>query len=431
MKTHSSTEKRVNASSTDMPLYQQVTQAWGKLATFLTHAGRPAPEAEGCFVNLPVARGSTVVFPTVEDMQRQGRNSHAHSTVYGAMGNPVQHELEKVMGALEGGTHSQAVSSGLAACTVALLAFLGQGDHLLLPESVYGPTRRFAATLLARYGVKTDFYPPDASEEEMRVLIRPETRVVFAESPGSHTFEVQDVPMLARVSHENGARLLLDNTWGIGAFQPFVHGVDVSIQALTKYPGGHSDVILGAITVADEKAWKILRDTAIQLGECAGPDACWLVLRGLRTMSLRLEKQARTAYALALWLQERPEVARVRHPALPSCPGHAFWKRDFTGASGLFGVELRADIAPEAAERLVDSLALFGIGASWGGYESLVLPTNVTRHHESGLVGPAFRLQIGLEDFEDLRDDLEKGLARLSPENRDKSYDENHTKSEA
>lgn len=394
-----------------------IGEGWKKLATFLAHSGRQVPERPGSFVNFPVSRGSTVVFPTIADMEAQGAQAYDHQLVYGAMGNPVQHELEKVLAQLEGGQHTQIVNSGLAACTFALLAFLKAGEHLLLPDSVYGPTRRFAVNFLKRLGVDTSFYPPQANEAELESYIKPQTRAVFAESPGSHTFEVQDIPMLARFAHKHGARLFVDNTWGIGAFQPFEHGVDVSSQALTKYPSGHADVILGAITVKTNEDWRLLRRAAIEFGASGGPDDCWLVLRGLKTMAVRLAQQARSAFELACWLKERPEVAHVRHPALPDCPGHELWKRDFSDASGLFGVELVKGITPEAMGKMLDSLTLFGIGASWGGYESLVLPTTggLTRsHHPGEPEGSAFRIQVGLEDVEDLKADLAGGFAKLT-----------------
>lgn len=405
-----------NNASLQSETFHHLGAGWRSFATVLTHSARPTPTVDGRFVNHDVTRGSTVLFPTVADMNRDEGKAHNHQLVYGAMGNPVQHELEKLLAILEGGTHTQVVGSGLAACTVPLLAFLKSGDHLLLPDSVYGPTRRFAKRFLTRFGVETSFYPPMADEETLNAYIRPHTAIVFAESPGSHTFEVQDVPMLARVAHAHGARVLLDNTWGVGAFQPFKHGVDVSIQALTKYPSGHSDVVIGAVTVAKDEDWQLLRNAAIEMGECAGADDCWLTLRGLRTMALRLERQAISAFDLALWFKERPEVVRVRHPALPECPGHAFWKRDFTGASGLFGVELREDISVAAMESMIDHLTLFGIGASWGGYESLVLPTTgcVTRNEKDGLPqGPAFRVQVGLENTDDLMQDLEQAFQYL------------------
>lgn len=398
-------------------LATRVSAGWNRLASTLVQGGRAEASESGTLVNLPVSRGSTVLFPTLESMNRMDGRSHAHKAVYGAMGTPIQHELEVLLSAIEGGTHTQVVNSGLSACTTPLLAFLEQGDHLLLPDSVYGPTRRFADTMLKRLGVSTTYYAPMATRAEIETLTRPETRIIFAESPGSHTFEVQDVPMLADVAHQAGVLLFLDNTWGIGVFQPFEHGVDVSIQALTKYPGGHSDVIIGSITVNDEAHWKTLRDASIQLGQCASPDDCWLTLRGLRTMGVRLAHQSRSALEIAQWLKTRPEVARVLHPALEDCPGHDIWKRDFTGACGLFGVELQPDISVVAAERMIDGLSMFGIGASWGGYESLVLPTTGHVRRVTGDGGPkaaTFRLHIGLENVEDLKADLARGLDGLA-----------------
>jgi len=398
-------------------LADAVSAGWSALASRLVQLGRPEAIGEdGCLVNGPVTRGSTVLFPSIDAMQATGRRRYEHVAIYGAMGSTVQHQLEEAIAAIEGGLHTQVVSSGLAACTTALLTFLSAGQHCLLPDAVYGPTRRFADTMLRRMGVRTTYYPPMATREELEALVEPETAVILAESPGSHTFEVQDVPMLAEVAQACGARLMLDNTWGIGAFQPFAHGVDVSIQALTKYPAGHSDAIIGAITVADEASWHLLRDSAIQLGQLAGPDECWLTLRGLRTMGVRLERQSRSALTVARWLTTRPEVARVLHPALPDCPGHDLWRRDFSGASGLLGVVLRPEFSVEAMHDMINALAMFGLGASWGGYESLVLPTTngiVRTAEQNVLEGPTFRLHIGLEAPEDLIADLKGGLMVL------------------
>lgn len=393
-----------------------VDTGWQKLGTALTHAGRPKAPEGGVYVNPPVERGSTVLFPSLESMGKRGLERYNHASIYGAMGSPTQHELEKLIAQIEGGTDCQIVSSGLAACTTPLLAFLKAGDHCLLADSVYGPTRRFAENMLRRFGVDISYFPPCASRAEVEDYIQPNTRIIFTESPGSHTFEVQDIPMLADVAHKNGALLFLDNTWGFGIFAPFEHGVDVSIQALTKYPSGHSDVIAGAITVADQACWRTLRDASIQLGQLAGPDDCWLTLRGLRTMGVRLAQQARTALQIATWLQERPEVAQVLHPALPDCPGHAFWKRDFTGAGSLFGVVLNNTYTQKNMERMINAMRLFGIGASWGGYESLVLPTTggITRSFGTEQPSdPAFRLQIGLENVQDLIADLEQAFNAL------------------
>ncbi|GBQ90760.1 cystathionine beta-lyase [Acetobacter nitrogenifigens DSM 23921 = NBRC 105050] len=399
-----------------------VSAGWERLNSLLVRVGRPeideAPQG-GRLVNPSVTRGSTVLFPDIATMQSVGRERYEHVAIYGAMGSTVQHQLERAVAAIEGGANTQVVSSGLAACTTALLVWTSAGGHCLIPDSCYGPTRRFADTMLRRFGVETEYYDPCAGEGALRALMRSNTQVVFAESPGSHTFEIQDVKMLARVAHDGGARLLLDNTWGFGVFSPFEHGVDVSIQALTKYAAGHSDAVLGAITVADDGLWRALRDAAIQLGQLAGPDECWLTLRGLRTMGVRLAHQSRTALQVARWLDARPEVFRVLHPALPDCPGHALWKRDFSGAGTVFGVSLTPAYTRAAMEAMVDSLALFGIGASWGGFESLVLPTTggIVRSvsaPEQNDEGPSFRLNIGLEAAEDLIADLENGLGTLA-----------------
>ncbi|MFT8674253.1 MAG: cystathionine beta-lyase [Acetobacter sp.] len=397
----------------------KVTGGWQRLGTVLSGAARPTPSDDGVFVNMPVTRGSTVLFPSLDAMNRKGHQRYDHTSGYGAMGSPIQHELEKVIATVEGGTDCQLVGSGLAACTLPLLAFLGAGDHCLFSDNIYGPTRRFAETMLRRFGVEISYFPPMADSAAVAALMRPNTKVVFAESPGSHTFEVQDVPMLAAVAHDHGARLFLDNTWGFGIFSPFSHGVDVSIQALTKYPAGHSDVIAGAITVADPQSWRLLRDAAIQTGQLCGPDECWLTLRGLRTMGVRLSQQARSALHVAQWLKEQPEVMHVLHPALPDCPGHAIWQRDFSGAGCLFGVVLNPCYSQEEMEKLVERLHHFGIGASWGGYESLVLPStgSISRSFaEPAGQGPGFRLQIGLENADDLIGDLKQALAGL-PQN--------------
>ncbi|MDE2007741.1 MAG: PLP-dependent transferase, partial [Rhodospirillales bacterium] len=244
----------------------------------------------------------------------------------------------------------------------------------------------------------------------------PNTTVVYTESPGSHTFEVQDIPAIARAAHARGAKVLMDNTWGFHVFQPFAHGVDVSIQALTKYAGGHSDLLIGSIAVADAAEWNRVHETARALGQYASPDDCWLCLRGLRTLGVRLAAQMEAGIEVAHWLRQRPEVAEVLHPALPGARGHALWKRDFTGACSLFGVVFKPEYSVAATHAMVEALELFGIGASWGGYESLALPTTgfVTRTAGSGnFAGPLVRFHIGLEDVDDLTADLEQGLAVL------------------
>lgn len=385
------------------------------LRTRLSHLGRPGTKTHG-FVNPPVARGSTVLYPTCAERTAAGKKRYDQALVYGVLGGPNHHALEDVVAEIEGGTRCQIVSSGLAAVTTALLAYLKAGDHLLLPDSVYGPTRGFADQLLARMGVETTYYDPCIDETGLSTLIRPNTRVLYLESPGSHTFEIQDVPALSRAARARGLKVLMDNTWGLHHFQPFRHGVDVSMQALTKYVVGHSDVLLGAITVAADEDWRAVRSAALQLGQYASPDDCWLALRGARTLAVRLAAQEASGLAVARWLAERPEVLRVLHPALPGAPGHELWRRDFTGACSLFGVVFRPEYSVAASHAFVDALQLFGIGASWGGFESLALPTTgfITRTVTSDdLGGPAVRLHIGLEDVDDLIADLERGLAAL------------------
>lgn len=399
----------------------RVAAGWDRLNSLLVRLGRPDVHDEhfrdtGTLVNTPVTRGSTVLFPDLATMRKVGGERYDHTAIYGAMGTPVQHELERAIAAIENGRDTQIVSSGLAACTTALLTWTSSSGHCLIPDACYGPTRRFADTMLGRFGVEITYYDPLIREPELHALMRPDTQVVFAESPGSHTFEIQDIPMLARVAHAHDARLLLDNTWGFGIFAPFDKGADVSIQALTKYPGGHSDAVLGAITVAAEEEWHRLRDAAIQLGQLAGPDDCWLTLRGLRTMGVRLARQSRTALTVAKWLSMHPKVLRVLHPALPDNPGYTLWERDFSGAGPLFSVVLQPSCTRAAMEKMIDSLSRFGIGASWGGFESLVLPTTggvIRSLPECHADHPAFRLSIGLDDAADLIADLEHGLMRL------------------
>lgn len=388
--------------------------------TRLTLAARRPVKSHG-YVNPKLVRGSTVLYPSCADKREIGQRRLEQEEIYGLYGTETHFALETMIAEIEGGTHCQIVSSGLAAITVPLLAYLRSGDHILVPDSVYGPTRRFCDATLARYGMITSYYDPLLSEAALRGLIRPATKVVFAESPGSHSFEVQDVPMLARVAHASGAKIFMDNTWGIRTFQPFSHGVDVSIQALTKYIGGHSDIVLGAITVVSDADWAWLRPGALELGQYASPDDCWLALRGARTLGVRLDQQAANALTIAQWLATRPEVQRVLHPALPSCPGHEFWKRDFTGACGLFGIVFAPQFDYDAVTTMVDQLRLFGIGASWGGFESLALPTSftITRTLGTGAFGgEMLRLQIGLEHVDDLIADLQAGLAVLRGQQR-------------
>jgi cystathionine beta-lyase len=380
--------------------------------TGLSHTGRAGKRIYG-FVNPPLLRGSTVLYPTVAERRAMAARRGERLLTYGLGGSETHWALEDVIAEVEGGTHCAIVCSGLAAVTTPLLAFLGSGEHCLIPDSVYGPTRNFCDGVLRRFGVGTTYYDPEVDEAGIAALIRPNTTVVYTESPGSHTFEVQDVPAIARAAHARGAKVLMDNTWGIHHFQPFAHGVDVSIQAATKYPAGHSDILIGSVTVNSEEDWQRLHATVRGLGQYASPDDCWLTLRGLRTMGVRLAQQMDSGMQVAHWLRQRPEVRQVLHPALPGAAGHAIWKRDFTGACSLFGVEFRPEHSVESTHAFVEALELFGIGASWGGFESLALPTTgfVTRTASAAkFEGPLVRLHIGLEDVDDLIADLEQGL---------------------
>jgi cystathionine beta-lyase len=386
------------------------------LQTRLSHEGRAGTRAHG-FVNPPLHRGSTVLFEDMAQRRAHMRMRLDQALTYGLQGGQTHHALEDMIAMIEGGTRCQIFGTGLAACVVPLLAYVSAGDHVLMPDSVYGPVRSFCDTMLKRMGVATSYYRADTTAEALAPHFTPQTRVLYVESPGSHTFEVQDVPALAALAHTRGAAVLMDNTWGFANFAPFAHGVDVSIQALTKYAGGHSDILLGSATVADGAHWEKIRDAALVLGQYASPDDCWLALRGLRTLSVRLDRQMESALEVARWFAARPEVAQVLHPALPGAPGHEIWARDFTGACSLFGVVFRPSITSAATHRMVDALKLFGIGASWGGFESLALPTTgfVTRTGVSpAFAGPMVRFHIGLEAPADLIADLEAGFAHLA-----------------
>jgi len=386
-----------------------------RFATRMSHAGRAGTHVHG-FVNPPVHRGSTVLMPNCESRRSFAKDRFKRVMTYGTAGGPTHYALEDVICEIEGGKRCVLVGTGLAAVTVALMAFLKAGDHCLMPDSVYGPARTIANGLLAGFGIETTFYDPTIGEAEIAALMRPNTKVVYTESPGSHTFEIQDIPAIARAAHARGAKVLMDNTWGIHHFQPFRHGVDVSIQALTKYVGGHSDILLGAITTNTEEDDLAVRSAAMQMGHFASPDDCWLALRGARTLPVRLKHQEQSGLAVARWFESRPEVLRVLHPGLPSHPQHALFVRDFTGSCSLFGVVFQPRYTEAEVFRLIDSLELFGIGASWGGFESLALPTTgfITRTATSGdLGGFAVRFHIGLEDVDDLIADLERGFATL------------------
>lgn len=380
--------------------------------TLLGHAGNHPAENHG-IVNPPVYHASTVLFPSVAALEAAVRDKFAQ-VYYGRLGTPTSFALEEAVAALEGGDRALALPSGLAAIAATLTALLKAGDHLLMVDSVYEPVRTLCDRTLARFGIETTYYDPHVGAG-IAELITPATRIVYVESPGSLTFEVQDIPAIAAAAHAAGALVVMDNTWATPLFfKSFRHGVDVSIHSATKYIGGHSDLMLGLV-VAKEAHGRRIKTSAHAMGYAAAPDDCYLALRGLRTLSVRLHRHQETGLALARWLQGRPEVARVLHPALPEDPGHALWRRDFTGASGLFGVVLNP-YPKEAVAAMLDGLRLFGMGFSWGGYESLILPVKpetcrtVTRWDAPG---PLLRLHAGLEDPADLIADLDQGFERL------------------
>jgi cystathionine beta-lyase len=380
-----------------------------KKATKLVTAGRD-PAANHGIVNPPVYHASTILFRSAEAFRNRDQEY-----VYGRRGTPTSTALETAVAEIEGGHACCLTSSGLAAICTALMAFARSGDHVLIADTVYRPTRNFADTMLARIGVTVEYYDPLIGAG-IADLLRDDTTVVFTESPGSQTFEVQDLPAIAGAAHAGGAVVITDNTWASPYyFDPFAHGADVSVQAATKYIVGHSDVMMGTIT-ASEEHWPALRETHLLLGQCAGPDDIYLALRGLRTLGVRLRQHMETGIALATWLEQRPDVAEVMHPALPSHPGHDLWRRDFSGASGLFSIRLKSTDRA-AVDAMIDGLTLFGIGASWGGFESLVLPFDPASYRSATpwtREGHCVRIHAGLEDVEDLKADLEKGFERLN-----------------
>jgi len=363
--------------------------------------------SEHGIVSPAVYHASTILFPNVQALQERKQ-----PYVYGRRGTPTLRALETAIATLEGGHAAKVCGSGLAAVTTALLAFLKAGDHLLMTDVVYEPARHFCDTLLKGYGVETTYYDPLIGAG-IGALIRSNTRVVYCESPGSQTMEVQDIPAIAKAAHERDCVLIFDNTWSGGHyFKAFAHGCDVAVHAATKYIVGHSDAMMGAVTCT-EKTWPRLAEAHGTLGQHAGPDDVYLALRGLRTIDVRLERHMKNALKIAQWLRARPEVARVLYPALEGTPGHDIWKRDFSGASGLFSIVLKP--TPDAAvAAMLDGLELFGMGFSWGGFESLAVPFKPRRTTTQwSAEGPCIRFHVGLEDPDDLIADLDAGLARL------------------
>lgn len=385
-----------------------------KPETLLVAAGRDPQRNRGA-VNVPPYRASTIVHPDYESFEAARHKRFEKDTiVYGRFGTPATQAFEDAVAALEGGDRCVAVSSGMAACITSILAVVKGGDHVLLPDNVYQPVRLFAGGFLSRFGVESSFYDPSVGAG-ISALLKPNTRLVYCESPGSQTMEMADTPAIVAAAKAHGAYTAFDGTWATPLlFRPLDHGIDLSINAATKYYVGHSDAMLGTIAMREALFERVKTTAAAQLGNCPGSEEIYLGLRGLRTLAVRIERNGRNALAVAQWLQKRPEIARVLFPALPGDPGHAIWKRDFLGSTGLFSVILKShDIKAVAA--MLDGMELFGLGFSWGGYESLIIPFDcrayrtATKWEPEGL---GLRLQIGFEDLDDLKADLDRGFAR-------------------
>ncbi|ASG03475.1 cystathionine beta-lyase [Vibrio anguillarum] len=385
--------------------------------TLLVNAGRSKKWTNGV-VNPPIQRASTVVFDSVAEKNHATVNRANKTLFYGRRGTNTHFAFQEAMVEIEGGVGCALFPCGAAAIANSILSLVQTGDHILMVDTCYEPTRDFCEKIMKKMGIETTYYPPTIGEG-IRALIQPNTKVLFTESPGSITMEVQDIPTLARVAHEHDIIVMLDNTWAAGVnFSPFEHGVDISIQAATKYIVGHSDVMLGT-AIANEKCWDQLREQSYLMGQCVSPDDAYLGLRGLRTLDVRLRQHAQNSLAIAHWLAEQPEVDHVRHPALETCPGHEFYQRDFTGGNGLFSFVLKSSDT-KATTALLDGMQHFSMGFSWGGFESLIL-ANEPKSFDSlrtvahpHFAGTLIRVHIGLEDVDDLIADLKAGLERYS-----------------
>ena len=390
-------------------------------ATRIIHAGRD-PKEQGWMVNPPIYQTSTIVFPTLKDLLYAERGYSNNDLVqpyelkYGRYGTQTNFALERAIAEIEGGYNSFVTSSGAAAINTALVAFLKQGDHMLLVDNTYSPTRSFADKFLKKLGIETTYYNPLIGADIAK-LIKKNTKVIFMESPGSLSFEVQDVAAICKVAKKHGVVTILDNSWASGIyFKPLEHGVDVSVMALTKYINGHSDMMMGSITV-QEKHFRVMYEAFRYMAVTASPHSCYMVQRGLRTSKIRMDHCFKSSLQLATWLEGRPEVAKVFYPALESDVGHKLWKRDFSGAAGLFTIILDRKYSNESLARMVDRLHFYGMGYSWGGYESLILPVDPTAVR-TATKWPysnktCLRINVGLEDVEDLMEDLEAGFKRL------------------
>jgi cysteine-S-conjugate beta-lyase len=386
-----------------------MTRSW---QTKLIHTETSVPDGYRSLAT-PVYRGSTTVFPRANALTDSWKQ-HEVGYTYGLYGTPTTLELAARIAELEGGYRTFIAPGGQSALALINLAFLNAGDRVLIPDSIYSPHRQLARDLLQRFGVQVDFYPPTIGAG-IESFVRDETRLVWCESPGSITMEVQDVPAIAEVAHRRGARVALDNTYSAGVyFDAFAHGVDVATQALTKYIGGHSDLLLGSVTVRNAEDYERVGATLQLLGMAVSPDDCSLALRGMQTLAVRLERLERSTLEVAQWLAARPEIERVLHPALPSCPGHELWKRDFTGSTSVFSVEFRNEHRRMRVHAFIDALELFEVGWSWGGVTSLAVAVNPPRTAEKRGTNVLVRFNVGLEEPADLIADLEVALGELS-----------------
>ncbi|THF25789.1 cystathionine beta-lyase [Pseudomonas atacamensis] len=380
------------------------------ISTQLTKLGRN-PDMQHGFVNTPIYRGSTVVFNTVDDLE----NSRA-KYIYGTLGTPTIESLETAWSEISGAAGTVLSPSGLGALALALLTTLKSGDHLLMTDSAYRPTRTFCSTLLEKFGVEVSYYDPLIAEKIVD-LIRPNTSTILLESPGSQSFEIQDVPAITKIARAHNIKTIIDNTWATPLFfRAHDHGCDLSVEAGTKYLGGHSDLLMGLVT-ANAETWPALRQTYDSMSMLPGAEDCFLALRGMRTMHLRIKEAERRGLEIAQWLLEQPEVKQVLHPAIPSCPGHDIWKRDFKGSTGLFSFILHPEFEKPALEAMLDNMSLFSMGYSWGGFESLIIPFDCSEYRTVTTWAPgglALRIQIGLEDMDELKIDLRLGLDRLN-----------------
>jgi cysteine-S-conjugate beta-lyase len=380
--------------------------------TKLIHSDAKAPEGFASLAT-PVYRGSTVLFKTVNAANEEWDQYEAGYT-YGVYGTPTALELAVRICELEGGYRTILAPGGQAAISLVNLSFLKAGDHVLIPESIYGPNRKFANNVLRRFGVEVSYYPPNIGTG-IASHFRANTRLLWCESPGSITMEVQDVPAMAEVAHKAGVLVVLDNTWAAGVlFDAFAHGVDITLQALTKYIGGHSDLLLGSITVKNPDLYQKVGATNQLIGCAVSPDDCSLALRGMKTLAVRLAAIEKSAFALAQWLATRTEIETVLHPALPSCPGNEFWERDFTGSSGVFSIVFKRGYSKQQVTAFVDKLELFKIGYSWAGVTSLAMAYDFVSDKRPDYGSRIVRLNIGLEHMEDLRADLERAFSTIA-----------------